>query len=377
MVADVRSRLPLLERGASFNHAGVAPQPMSDAARRFHRARSEKIADEFFLTVADVPRRIRSAYASLLKVSDDEIAITHNTAEGINIIAQGLDWREGDRILTVNVEYPSNVYPWWNLRDRGVEIVTVDERGGRVDLNEFIEAIDERVRLVAISHVEFASGYAFDLDKLAGACRERDVLLCVDLAQSLGALPIDLSKVDAAAWPTWKWLMGPVGMGGFYLSKQWLDRVRPVFVGSDGMKSGRNYLDYRFEFEEGAKRFEYSTGNVVGMIEVAEAVERAAAAFAATDARPTERIFANADVIIEGLKQRGFALYSSTAPGERSGILSFTAGEHDLNRVSKLLKGKGFDQAVRGERLRLAPHYYNDAHDIERLLAAIDHILAG
>ncbi len=368
---EIRDRLPLLETGVALNHAGVSPQPESRAIAEFEESRARLLPGEGLTRISGLRDEIRRLYADLLHVSPAEIAVTKHTAEGVNLIAQGFPWRQGDRILTVSVEYPSNVYPWWNLRDRGVQIVTVPERDGRVDPDEFLGAIDDRVRMVAISHVEFASGFRFDLARVSEACRARGVFLFVDIAQSIGCVPIDLRLVDAAAWPTWKWLMGPIGMGGLYVAANRLESIRPVFVGSDGMVPTPDYLDYRFEFRPDARRFEYSSENVLGMIGIAEALRRIAPLFDGKAADVVaRRVWSLGDRIISSLEGRGFRLYSSRLPVERSGIFSFVA-PGDPAPIAARLRRSGIETAVRGGRLRISPHFYNNDADVDRLLAAL------
>ncbi len=368
---EIRNRLPLLETGVALNHAGVSPQPESGTIAEFEESRARLLPGEGLARISGLRDEIRSLYSELLHVLPAEIAVTKHTAEGVNLIAQGFPWRQGDRILTVSVEYPSNVYPWWNLRDRGVEVVPVPEREGRVDLDEFVGAIDERVRMVAISHVEFASGFRFDLARLSDACRARGVFLFVDIAQSIGFVPIDLRLVDAAAWPMWKWLMGPIGMGGLYVSASRLESIRPVFVGSDGMVPTPDYLDYRFEFRPDARKFEYSSENVLGMIGTAEALRRIVPLFGDEAADVVaRRVWSLGDRIISSLEERGFRLYSSRLPGERSGIFSFVTPS-DPAPIAARLRRSGVEVAVRGGRLRISPHFYNNEADVERLLVAL------
>ena len=376
-IAAVRAGLPRLERGPSFNHAGIAPQPLSDAVQIAERMRAERPYTKLFEHVAGVTKRIRAGWARMMNVQPVEIGITHHTAEGVNVIAQGLDWQRGDRIVTIDVEYPSNVYPWWNLRGRGVEVTAVPERDGRVVLDELIGAIDDATRLVAVSHVQFASGYTIDLNQLGAACRARNVLLFVDVAQSLGALPVDLSQVDAAAWPTWKWQLGPIGMGGIYVAQRCNERIRPAFVGSDGMIPGTDYLDYRFEFRPGAARFEYSTANLLGLIGIDGAVARLAPLFdPAHESMPeaTQRIFATIDRIIERMRPLGFESFSTIDPVQRSGIMMFDS-VHDPDAIVAGLIERGIDTACRGGRLRLAPHFYNNEEDVDRLITALTDII--
>ena len=365
--AAIRERLPLLRSGVALNHAGVAPQPETGAISGFEQDRACLMPGAALEKVSGLKAGIRKSYAQMLGVSPAEIAITRHTAEGVNIVAQGYPFKAGDRVLTVNVEYPSNVYPWWNLRDRGVEVVTVPEREGRVDLEELLAAIDDRVRVVAVSHVEFASGFAFDLARLAAECRRRDVFLFVDIAQSIGILPVDLHLADAAAWPTWKWLMGPLGMGGFFLSERRLSTIRPLFVGTDGMIPTRDYLEYRFQLRPDASRFEYSSENTLGLLGTMEALNRFSPLFRpeAGDA-VARRIFALGDKLISLMESMGTRLYSSRRNGERSGIFSFIS-QGDPGIIAAKLKRHGVEAAVRGGRLRLSPHFYNNEEDLKRV----------
>ncbi len=371
IIRDVRARLPLLRNGAALNHAGIAPQPSSPAIAGFEEARASLLPGEALGIVAGCREEARRMYARMLGVTPQEIAITRHTAEGVNFIAQGFPWKSGDRILTVSVEYPSNVYPWWNLRDRGVEILAVPEREGRVDFGELLDAMDEKVRMLAISHVEFASGFAFDLDRVARACRQREVFLFVDIAQSIGLLPVDLRHVDAAAWPTWKWLMGPIGMGGFYLASRHLETIRPSFVGTDGMVPTTDYLDYRFEFRPDARRFEYSTENALGLMGTSEALRRVGSLFVGEiRSEAARRVWTLGDQIALRLSQLGYRLYSSARAGERSGIFSFIA-PGDPHFAARSLRQCGVEVAVRAGRLRISPHFYNNSDDLERLFSGL------
>lgn len=366
-VAATRAALPLLADGAAFNHAGISPQPRDSAVAAYEEARAARLPGEALALAAGARERVRALYAQLFTVSADEIAITKHTSEGVNIIAQGFPWQAGDEILTVDVEYPSNVYPWWNLRERGVTVRAVPERDGRVDLAELEAAVTPRTRLLALSHVEFASGFAFSIPDLVALARRHGLFLFLDIAQSAGVLPVDLSGVDAAAWPAWKWLMGPLGMGGFYLARRHLDTIRQVYVGGDGMVPTADYLDYDFTPRPDASRFSYSTENVTGLLGCRAALERLVPLMAQVPAA----VRAHADAVAALLTERGWRLYSPMAPAARSGILSFTVPGDAAALLAKLRAAR-VECALRAGRLRVSPHYYNDASDFARLTAVLD-----
>jgi cysteine desulfurase / selenocysteine lyase len=371
--AALRERLPLLRDRLALNHAGISPQPLADRVARFEAARAERTPSEVLVAVASTRPRVRDLYARLLNVKAAEIAITKHTAEGVNFVAQGFPWKSGDNIVTASVEYPSNVYPWWNLRDRGVEIRSAVERDGRIDLAELTSLIDGRTRMVALSHVEFASGFAFSIPELVEICRPRDIFLFLDIAQSIGAIPVDLSGVDAAAWPNWKWLMGPLGMGGFYLAERRLELIRPVFVGGDGMVPTSDYLEYDFRFRPDASRFEYSTENMLGLLGVQESLEFFSPLLDPLRDDPdsvTARLFALGDELVALIEPLGFQAYHSRIAGERSGILTFRAPKDPKEALEKL-KCARIEAAVRGGRLRLSPHFYNTSEDLAAVRAAL------
>jgi selenocysteine lyase/cysteine desulfurase len=371
--ASIRDRLPLLRDRLALNHAGIAPQPLSDRVARFESARAERTPSEVLAAVASTRPRVRDLYARMLNVAASEIAITKHTAEGVNFIAQGFPWKSGDNIVTASGEYPSNVYPWWNLRDRGVEIRTAAEREGRIEIKSLADLIDGRTRMLALSHVEFASGFAFSISDLVELCRPRGIFLFLDIAQSIGSIPVDLSGVDAAAWPNWKWLMGPIGMGGFFLAERRLEMIRPVFVGSDGMVPTSDYLEYDFRFRPGAARFEYSTENVLGLLGVQESLELFSPLLDSgrrDQDSVTARIFALGDELVAHLEPLGFHPFHSRKPGERSGILTFRTPSDPSEALARL-KGANIEAAVRGGRLRLSPHFYNISGDLAAVRAAL------
>src|SRR5262249_9203559 len=159
-----------------------------------------------------------------------EIAFVKNTTEGLGLVASGLEWQRGDQVVSCDLEYPSNVYPWWGLADRGVETILLRSEGGRLPIERVAEALRRpRVRLLALSSVEFGSGARHDLERLGRLCQERGVLFCVDAIQSLGCLPLAVEgcRIDFLAADGHKWLLSVEGCGVFYCAKRVQGLVRP------------------------------------------------------------------------------------------------------------------------------------------------------
>ena len=161
--------------------------------------------------------KIRDQVARLINADRDEIAFVASTTHGIGLIAEGFPWRDGDNVVSAAEEYPSNIYPWMNLASRGVTLRQVESRDGRIWLDDLAAAMDHATRVLAISHVEFASGFRNDLDALAELCHARGVALFVDAIQGLGPLLIDVRRtpIDFMAADGHKWLLGPEGAGFF------------------------------------------------------------------------------------------------------------------------------------------------------------------
>src|SRR5688572_10576724 len=224
---------PILGKVDFFNHAGVTALPRAAAnAIRTYLAQAESTAYLGAGWYADI-ERLRVQSAGLINATKEEIAFVKNTSEGISIVANGIDWQWGDRIVTTNVEYPANVYPWMEVvRNRGCNLVMVeeetDEHGARaVPVVKILELADNpRTRLVTLSHVEFASGQRHDLARIGEFCRNNGKLFCVDAIQSLGVLPLDVQSmhIDFLSADGHKWLLGPEGAVVFYCRKDLIER---------------------------------------------------------------------------------------------------------------------------------------------------------
>src|SRR6185369_11782894 len=191
-----------------------------------------------------------------------------NTSEAISTVANGLAWRAGDNIVTNNVEFPANVYPWMRIAEKhNVTIKKALEHDGRIDADELLALVDERTRVVTLSWVQFASGFRSNIQHIGRFCRERGVLFFVDAIQGLGGLQLDVERdsVDAFAADAHKYLLGPEGIAVMYISERVLEQIEPTVVGWMSVKQEEHSFDYRLDYREGALRFECGTLNTVGV----------------------------------------------------------------------------------------------------------------
>jgi selenocysteine lyase/cysteine desulfurase len=290
-------------------------------------------------------------------------------------VANGIDWRPGDRIVTTAVEYPANMYPWMDVSKRiGVELVSVPEISGedgarRVELEEVLRAADHpKTRLVAISHVEYASGQRHDLAAIGRFCRERGILLSVDGIQSVGVLPLDVREmnIDYLSADGHKWLLGPEGAGVFYCRRELLEKTRPLIVGWMNVVNDQDYGNYDFTLKPDARRFECGTHNVPGLLGLKAALE-ILLGVGVEDVAKRLKLLTNR--LVAGLEGKGYQVVSPRAEGEWSGIVSFVSGRHDHQAVwRKLRTEQRTEIAVREGRLRVSAHFYNTEEQIDRLI---------
>jgi cysteine desulfurase / selenocysteine lyase len=366
---------PILSHWHFFNHAGVAPCPQAGADAMKHFC--DELRNGVYLGTrwyADIEILRRSA-ARLMNAEASEVCFVKNTSEGICTVAKGIDWQFGDRIVTTNIEYPANIYPWMEVsRRHGAELVMVEEitnADGRreVPLQAILQEIEKpRTRLVALSHVEFASGQRHDIAAIGRACRERGVLFCVDAIQSLGVLPVDVKAmcIDYLAADGHKWLLGPEGAGVFYVRQDLQDRTRPLAVGWMNVINADDYGDYDYTLKADARRYECGSYNIVGLLGLKASLELLAGI--GTDALAA-RLKTLTDRLIAGLQRKGYDIVSPRGQGQWSGIVSFTSKTHPHQPiVPSLRKDHRTEIALREDRLRASPHFYNTETQIDRLI---------
>src|SRR6185295_1114494 len=262
----LRALFPVTERAIYLNHAAVSPPPLPtiQAIQSQLADVSENGSINFRNWIA-VKENTRSLLAGMLGARPEQVAFMRNTSDGLSTVANGFDWHSGDNLVTFRGEFPSNIYPWLRVKDAfGVEVRLCDERDGRVDLEQLIALIDGKTRMVAISQVQFASGFRVDLERIGRAARAHDALLVVDVIQALGVVPIDVQSelVDVAAGACHKWLLTPEGVGLLYLSARARERVQPTLVGWTSVPNPDDYGNYEQGWNEGTLAWETGTAPV-------------------------------------------------------------------------------------------------------------------
>jgi cysteine desulfurase/selenocysteine lyase len=367
----LRAAMPIAKKWAYLDHAAVAPitDPCRAAmARWVEQAATE--GDTVWLDFAAEVKAARQAGARLIGAASDEIALVGSTTQGINLVAEGLDWRAGDNVVTLEDEYPSNLYPWMHLGDRGVETRRVPVNDGRVDYDQLESHCDARTRVITVSWVGYANGCRRDLAFLSEIAQRRGVLLFIDAIQGLGAFPLDVRKtpIDFLAADSHKWMLGPEGAGIAYIRRDRLPLLRATGVGAASVKQGSDYSHIELALRDDAARYEGGAKNMCGHIGMGATLKLLESIGAENLAAS---VLAVSGYACERLEAAGHRVVSPREDGQASGIVSFEYPAKDLLDVRRHCLANGVALACRAGRIRISPHAYNNEADIDRLMGVL------
>lgn len=364
-----RREFPSTELQVHMNHAGLSPLSRRVAAEiRAFADEAERVNSARYAAWTARVETSRAAIAHLIGGAAEDIAFVPNTATGLSLVAAGLTWQAGDNVVAVAGEYPSNVYPWWGLERVGVETRLVERPHLRFGVDELVSAVDARTRVIAVSAVDWQSGFRVDLAALAELCRARDILLVVDGIQAVGAVRVDVSGggIDCLAAGGHKWLLAPEGCGFLYVGARARERIQPVLLGWKSVTDADTYLPYHFALRHDAAKLEPGTQMHLGVRALGAAVDLL---LEIGPAAIEARVLAITDQLADGLRDVGAVVLSPRDGGDRSGILTFSLG--DATTLHARLTAAGIVCRRRMGGIRLAPHFYADATDIDRVLAVV------
>ncbi|MBA1261731.1 aminotransferase class V-fold PLP-dependent enzyme [Stutzerimonas stutzeri] len=371
-MSTLNDEFPQIEGLRYLNHAAVAPWPRraSEAVSRFAR-------ENMTLGARDYPQwlkvetSLRGRLARLLNApSTADIALVKNTSEALSFVAFGLDWKAGDQIVISDEEFPSNRIVWEALRPQGVEVIRVSLKGADPEA-ALLAACGPKVRLMAISAVQYASGLRLDLPRLGEGCEQRGVLLCIDAIQQLGALPFDVrqNRCAFAMADGHKWLLGPEGLGVFYCRSDLRARLKLHEYGWHMLEHAGDYDREDWEPARSARRFECGSPNMLASM----ALE---ASLSLLEEMGMEKVEQGLSKRIDHLQRElsamsGVELLSPADPRRRAGILTFRIDGWDNQALFERLKSEQIVCAQRGGGIRFSPHFYTRTEVIEQALAII------
>jgi selenocysteine lyase/cysteine desulfurase len=331
-----------------------------------HFARRDELACTDFMRWFDDCDRIRARAAALIRCQAADIAFIHNASAGFSLLLGGLDWKTGDEVVTLEDEFPNHYYYPSHLRGCGVEFV-------ETPWESFYDRLTPRTRLVAISTVNYSTGFRPPLEEISEVLRRRGILLYLDGTQSLGALQFDVSRIqpDLFAVDAYKWLLSPNGAGFMYVSPELRKRLAPAVIGWRSHRDWRNHENLHHgapQFATEAEKYEggmlpfallYAMDAVIGMIQAIgpERIER--------------RVMDLAGKTRDVLRAAGAVLPADSNPHYDSQIVTARFAGRDAPAIARELQSRKVLVAARHGNLRVSPHFYNDESDLARLAEAL------
>lgn len=368
---ELRARFPFLKTGKVYlNHAATSPLSVNVISKIQEHIilSSETDIDNYEFFMAQV-NSAREKAARLIGARARCIAFTDNTSTGLNILAQGLKWETGDRIILNDLEFPSNVYPFLNLRRHGVEVDFVRSENGVVTAEDIIRLITPKTKLVSVSFVQFLTGYKIGLKELGDFCRKRGIILSVDGIQGIGALNLNAEKlgIDYISCGTQKWLMGLKGFAFICISEELLSRIQPAYVGWLSVENAWDLLNYEMKLKNDAKVFEGGTLNIMG----AAAFEGALDLFYEFGTEAVEaEVLSNSMYLRRRLNESGIKTIADCWNQQNmSGIISFS--HRRAKEIFEYLQKRDIVVSLREGMIRVSPHFYNIFEEIDKFVSSL------
>jgi selenocysteine lyase/cysteine desulfurase len=361
---------PVCKTKVFLAHGAVTtlPRVVADAMQRYIEtaALSHQENEQTWREI----KATRTAAGVLVGANADEIALLGPTSLGLSLIANGLEWKEGDEVVCYLDDYPANVYPWLDLRRRGVVVHFLRPgRPGEITLDLIEPALTERTRLVALASAHFFNGYRIDVSAIGERLHERGVLFAVDAIQTIGAFPFDATHVDFLSADAHKWMLGPCAIGIVMVKRQHFDQLRPTLLGSWNVHSPGFIAQENIRFMPTAQRYEPGVLNFAGVYGMKAGIDLIQSI--GID-RVAARLLELKSYLVANLESLGFEI---VGPREGVNAHAITTCEHPSANHAKLharLEEAGVVSSLRQDRagrsyLRFSPHFYNTEAELDRV----------
>lgn len=362
---EVRQLFPHLQTGKIyFNHASIGPlaSPIVQKLNDYLFERSVSPIKNFN-TFVRASIGAKELLGKLINANPKRIAWVDNVSNGLNVLAQGLEWKAGDRIILNDLEFPSNVYPFQNLKSYGVEIDFVKSRDGKILLEDLEKAITPKTKLLSISAVQFLSGFRAELKSIGELCRKYNIIFAVDAIQAVSAVNIDVEemKIDFLAGGSQKWLMALQGLSYIYLTEELQNRINQKYLGWLSVKNPFDMLNYEQGLNDNADRFQNGTMNAIGITALYESLKL----FNSFGFENLENsVIENSVYLIEKLNELGITPFvNSDDKNILSGIVSFKT--ENSQQLFEELNDQNILGELREGYIRFSPHYYNTKEEID------------
>jgi cysteine desulfurase / selenocysteine lyase len=362
---EYRDEFPVTSELIYLNHAAVAP--LSRRAMNAMRDWADdacRLGSLHYDTWLQTFENLRLRTAQLCGAHKSEIAIVKNTSEGIATVALGFPFRSGDRIVAFREEFPANYYIWQKLEAKRVSIQWLSVE----DPLERVEAACRGARLLTISFVQYLSGFRADLEAIGAICLRNDVFFFVDAIQGLGAFPMDVESmhIDAFAADGHKWMLGPEGCGVLYVRQEWQDLIEPVEFGWTNVAAYADYASRDMTLRADAGRYECGTLNTIGCFGLCASLDLLLEA--GVD-RIGPHVQSITDRLADGARSKGYEVLGPRTPSTGAGIIAIRKEGVDARAVNAHLRANRIIAAPRQGWVRMSPHFYVTAEDIDRVVS--------
>lgn len=374
-IEEIRSEFDYLKNNKIyFNHAAIGPlsNKVVERINKFVELRSTGEIENY-PSLLSAQKSVKRKLSKIFNVKPERFAFIDSVSNGFNILAQGIEWKTGDRVILNDIEFPANVYPFLNLKLLGVEIDFVQSRNGRIDVKDIESLLTPRTRLLSISAVQFLSGFRADLNEIGRLCKSHNIIFSVDAIQAAGAVNIDIKKsnIDFLCGGSHKWFMGLQGASYFYLTEELQSMLKQKFVGWLSVENSWNFTDYKLDFLKTAERFQNGSTNVIGFIAFDETLNL----FESIGIDEIEKnILENSEYLMNGLDNIGLdPILKNASKKYLSGIVSVsnTYAEKIMNKLKTL----GFTFSCREGKMRFSPHFYNTKDEIDKLIYELKNVI--
>lgn len=371
---DWRSEFPVNDECSYLNHAAVAPWP--ESARK---AVTDFAAENVALGACLYPQwmqteqQLRRNLETLIDAPQGSVALVKNTSEALSFVAYGLNWQPGDVVVISDQEFPSNRIVWESLADKGVEVVEVALPYDDPE-SELLAAIEQKPRLVSISAVQYASGLRLDIERIGAACRAAGVLFCIDAIQAVGAQPFSVQQnlCDFAMADGHKWMLGPEGLGFFYVRPEVMEQLKIQEYGWHMVADAGNYSTKEWQLAPDAKRFECGSPNMLAGYALNASLELILkVGLPQIEYAIAERI----QYLKDGLADMDAVFVNPLIDERPSGILTFHFWNIDSAKLYKTLMQTGVICANRGGGIRFSPHFHTTQDALNDALEALESLL--
>ncbi|OYR21489.1 aminotransferase class V-fold PLP-dependent enzyme [Brucella grignonensis] len=369
-ISELRRDIPYLNGRIYVDNAAVSPISgrVRDASDQYnaiiaaHLREAKQLSRPYF-------EKGRMLAAKLIGSSPDHIAYVQNTSHGLSLVALGIDWRAGDNVVVCAQEFPSNYLCWLQLESLGVEIRKISATDGKLQPDVVRQALDDRTRVVTVSHVQFYSGYRVDVASLGELCRENGALLVVDGTQSIGAIELDVTAagIDVLVTSAHKWMMGPRGIGFASFSNRALDQVTPRVT---GWLSVNDPFDFNrtLDFLPDARRFEPGTPDGCGIFGLTERLSQIDEL--GIKAIETRILMLHA-ILRDRAQENGIEVCYQFDEKSSSGITLLQKPGVAATDLLAVLAENDVYASIRNGAIRISAHYYNTTDEIEQIISIL------